>query len=33
MITEKGFRLSIGFQVRAAYFISFYIWFFKKIIF
>jgi predicted nucleic acid-binding protein len=25
MITEKGFRLWIGFQVRAAYFISFYI--------
>lgn len=33
MITEKGFRLWIGFQVRAAYFISFYIWFFEKIIF
>lgn len=33
MITEKGFRLWIGFQVRAAYFISFYIWFFEKMIF
>jgi hypothetical protein len=30
MITEKGFRLSIGFQVRAAYFISFIFDFLKK---